>query len=78
LPEIDKDEYYWADLVGLQVFNSDGSDLGIIDHILETGANDVLVVKGDRERLIPFLQQQTVLEIDCDKGIMTVDWDADF
>ena len=78
LPEVDEGEYYWADLVGLQVFNLDGVDFVVVDHLRETGANDVLVVKGDQERLIPFLQQQTVLHIDLVKGVMTVDWDVVF
>lgn len=78
LPEPEAGEYYWADLVGLKVKNLDGTDLGVVDHLLETGANDVLVVKGDRERLIPFLQQHTVIKINLDAGLMTVDWDPDF
>jgi len=72
-------EYYWADLIGLVVLTVQGVELGVVDHLLETGANDVLVVNdGKRERLIPFLQQQTVLQIDVDNGRIIVDWDADF
>ena len=55
LPAIDEDDYYWAELVGMQVVNGDGVALGRVQRLLETGANDVLVVKGDRERLIPFV-----------------------
>jgi len=78
LPKPRRDEYYWADLVGLQVKTSDGIVLGVIDSMLETGANDVIVVRGDRERLIPFIQGQTVINIDLNAGLMIVDWDADF
>jgi 16S rRNA processing protein RimM len=53
--------------------------LGKVDHLLETGANDVLVVvDGELERLIPFLQQSTILKIDLGDGQITVDWDPDF
>lgn len=79
LPKPKAGEYYWADLVGLTVLTESGVDLGKVDHLLETGANDVLVVvDGETERLIPFLQQQTVLNIDLDGGKMIVDWDPDF
>ena len=79
LPATGENEYYWADLVGLEVETDTGCKLGKVDHLMETGANDVLVViDGETERLIPFLQQQTVLKIDLDAGIMIVDWDPDF
>jgi len=79
LPKPDADEYYWADLIGLEVQNQEGCKLGKVDHLLETGANDVLVVvDGDIERLIPFLQQSTILKVDLDGGVIVVDWDPDF
>lgn len=79
LPKPKAGEYYWADLVGLTVETVSGVNLGKVDYLLETGANDVLVVvDGETERLIPFLQPQTVLNIDLDAGMMTVDWDPDF
>jgi len=79
LPKPNPGEYYWADLVGLKVETLNGVCLGQIDHLLETGANDVLVVvDGEVERLIPFLQKQTVLTIDLEAGLMVVDWDPDF
>lgn len=79
LPPLAKGEYYWADLIGLDVENLEGIQLGKIDNLFETGANDVLVVKdSDQERAIPFLQGQTVKSIDLDVGKMIVDWDADF
>jgi len=79
LPKPKPGEYYWADLVGLRVETESGVKLGKVDHLLETGANDVLVVHdGETERLIPFIQQQTVLRVDLDAGLMIVDWDPDF
>ena len=56
----------------------DGVALGRVDHLFETGANDVLVVQGDRERLIPYLPEQVVLEVDLAGGRIRVDWDPDF
>lgn len=79
LPKAKADEYYWIDLIGLLVENKEGCKLGIVDHLLETGANDVLVViDGETERLIPFLQKQTILKVDLANGSMLVDWDPDF
>ena len=79
LPEPEAGEYYWVDLIGLKVINLDGQVLGTVDHLLETGANDVLVVKdNDKERLIPFVQPQTIVKVDLDDGSILVDWDADF
>lgn len=79
LPQPAPNEYYWLDLIGLKVQNQENVYLGIVDHLLETGANDVLVVKdGELERLIPFLQSITVLTIDLSAGVMIVDWDPDF
>jgi len=79
LPAPAEGEFYWADLLGLKVETDQGVALGVVDHLLETGANDVLVVKDEkRERLIPFLQQQTVLKIDLENGLMVVAWDPDF
>ncbi len=77
LPDTE-DEYYWADLEGLEVVTRAGQSLGSIDHLLETGANDVLVVRGERERLIPFLRGKVIVDIDLAAGRMTVDWDPDF
>jgi len=78
LPKVEKDEYYWSDLIGLNVETNLGVQLGIVDSLLETGANDVVIVKGERERVIPFLQGQTIINIDLDAGRMVVDWDPDF
>ncbi|MEF3073464.1 ribosome maturation factor RimM [Methylobacter sp. Wu1] len=78
LPETTEGEYYWSDLVGLKVETVEGVQLGVVDSLLETGANDVLVVQGERERAIPFLQGETIINIDLDAGTMVVDWDPEF
>ncbi len=77
-------EYYWNDLIGLLVTNLEGIELGNVVSMLETGANDVIVVhaageKGKkRERLIPFITEEVVHEVNLEQGFMTVDWDANF
>lgn len=78
LPKPAAGEYYWSDLIGLEVVTLGGQALGKVDHLLDTGANDVLVVQGERERLIPFVRGQYVHEIDLDAGTMRVDWDPEF
>jgi 16S rRNA processing protein RimM len=78
LPATAPGEYYWSELQGLDVVNTDGESLGTVDHLLETGANDVLVVKGDRERLIPFVMDEVVIAVDREQGRIRVDWDKDF
>lgn len=79
LPEPEEGEYYWRDLIGLKVETEQGVTLGLVDYLLETGANDVLIVKdGEKERLIPFLQGQFVKKIDLESGLMIVDWDPEF
>lgn len=78
LPPPRPGEYYWVDLEGLRVVNIDGADLGTVSHLFSTGANDVLVARGDRERMIPFLEPDYITSVDFDAGVVTVDWDADF
>jgi 16S rRNA processing protein RimM len=79
LPKPESGEYYWADLIGLQVETDEGVLLGKVDYLIETGANDVLVVQdGETERLIPFLQDQVIKKIDLESRQMVVDWDPDF
>ncbi len=70
--------YYWFDLEGLRVKNLEGVDLGIVDHLFASGANDVIVIKGERERLVPYLRDQVVMDVDLVHGVMTVDWDSEF
>jgi 16S rRNA processing protein RimM len=76
--DLEPGEYYWADLEGLRVVTLEGVDLGQVDHLFETGANDVMVVVGDRERLVPFLMDRVVHEVDVAGGTIRVDWDPDF
>lgn len=86
LPELSGDDFYWHELEGLRVVTREGVVLGRIDHLFETGANDVMVVKGTleadaidaRERLLPFLPEEVILEVDLEASTMTVDWDPEF
>jgi len=77
LPETEGDQFYWRDLEGLRVVHSDGTELGKVDHLLETGANDVMVVKGEQERLIPFVMNEVILGVDLANGEIRVDWEWD-
>ena len=78
LPKLPQGEFYWRDLVGLKVLNLANVDFGRVDHVFDTGANDVLVVKGDVERLIPFVQGQCIKKVDLNEGVILVDWPEDF
>ncbi|EGG93654.1 16S rRNA processing protein RimM [gamma proteobacterium IMCC1989] len=87
LSALDDGEFYWHQLEGLRVisrFSNQSYDFGIVKKILPTGANDVLVVVGDEqsidqsERLIPYVPDQFVSDIDLANGVMTVDWDPEF
>lgn len=78
LPKAAKGEYYWSELIGLQVETIDGVQLGVVDSLLETGANDVIIIQGERERVIPFLQGRTIVKVDLDECKIIVDWDPDF
>ncbi len=77
-PELAPGQYYWTDLVGLAVRLEDGRELGQIDYLMATGANDVMVVRGERERMIPFVLGMYVKAVDLDGGVVTVDWDPEF
>ena len=78
LPPPKPGEYYWIDLEGLRVVNTEGVDFGHVSHLFSTGVNDVLVVQGERERMIPFAMPDYVVSIDFDAQLIVVDWDADF
>jgi len=78
LPALDPDEYYWSDLEGLRVVTATGAELGRVSQLFATGANDVLVVRGERERLLPFVWNRVILEVDLEGGLIRVDWDPDF
>ncbi|MCK5881406.1 MAG: ribosome maturation factor RimM [Sinobacterium sp.] len=84
LKDLDDDEFYWHQLEGLQVKSAVTQQLlGKVDYLLETGSNDVLVIKptadsfDDRERLIPYLPD-VVLNVDLKSSMVEVDWDLDF
>lgn len=83
LPAAGPGEYYWFQLQGLVVVNRQGIELGTVEHLIETGANDVLVVRAcegsidDRERLIPYLPGDVVTRVDLEQGVIEVDWYID-
>lgn len=77
LPALKKGEYYRADLVGFEVVNLQGQDLGRVDHFLDMPANAVMVVRGDREHWLPLGPDQ-VFRVDLEHGRITVDWDPEF
>lgn len=78
LPAAPTGEYYWADLLGMQVVTVQGMALGTVHHLFETGANDVVVVRGERERWIPYLRDYVVKEVDVAQRRIVVDWDPEF
>ncbi|MFT6914388.1 MAG: 16S rRNA processing protein RimM [Motiliproteus sp.] len=84
LPALEEGDYYWHQLEGLNVVTESGVELGQVDHLIATGSNDVLVIKStpqsvdDRERMIPYLPDQVVKEINLDLGTIRVDWDPEF
>ncbi len=78
MPSTAENEYYWSDLEGLEVRTTKGELLGTVERLMETGANDVLVIRGQRQHLVPFVQGQYVIRVDLDGGTIEVDWDPDF
>ncbi len=78
LPVLEPDDYYWSDLIGLSVESMRGESLGVISSMMETGADDVMVLKGERERLIPFVLEQIVREVDLGKRRLVVDWSPEY
>ena len=78
MPQCAPGEYYWADLEGLEVRSVSGAVLGTVSGLIATGANDVIVLSGPEERLIPFIADRIVRRIDLDAGIMIVDWDPSY
>jgi 16S rRNA processing protein RimM len=77
LPAPEANEYYWSDLIGLTAVNREGIELGKVDSLMETGAHDVLVVKGRREHLIPFVAA-FVGRVDLEAATIEVDWGEDY
>lgn len=78
LPALKAGEYYWRELIGMKVVNRQSLVLGTVIEILPTGANDVVVVKGEKRHLIPYLPEQFILKIDKKQNLIVVDWDRDF
>lgn len=77
LPPPGPGEYYWVDLEGLAVSTLEGVELGTISHLFNNGANDVIVVAGERERYLPY-SPDVVREVDLEARRMRVDWDPEF
>lgn len=84
LPELPEGEFYWHQLEGLRVETPSGEVLGSVKHLMETGSNDVMVVRAtpgsldNRERLIPYLPEQVIQRIDLEAGVIVADWDPEF
>lgn len=84
LPALEPGEFYWHQLEGMQVVNTLDVELGTVDHMLETGANDVMVVVSapasidDRERMIPFVEDEIVKQVDLKANRILVEWDSDY
>jgi 16S rRNA processing protein RimM len=78
LPETNEGEVYWADLEGLTVINKEGTTLGKVDHLFETGANDIMVVVGEQRHLLPYIMDSVILKVDLEQQQILVDWDENF
>ena len=78
LPGLEAGEYYWSDLIGLEVETLAAEPLGVVAEMLETGADDVMVLRGERERLIPFVIDKIVREVDLGKRRLVVDWSPEY
>ena len=85
LPDLPQGEFYWRDLIGMNVVTTQGYDLGVVSDMMETGANDVLVVKANlndgfnkKERLIPYLLEQVIESVSIENKQICVDWDPGF
>jgi 16S rRNA processing protein RimM len=78
LPGLENGEYYWSDLIGMTVETLQAEPLGVVESMLETGADDVMVLKGERERLVPFVLDEIVRTIDLENRRMIVDWPPEY
>ncbi|MDM7859975.1 ribosome maturation factor RimM [Alteromonas sp. ASW11-36] len=85
LPTLESDDYYWRDLIGMQVETLDGYGLGVVKELFETGANDVMLVKaqsndafGQKERMLPFIRESVIKSVDMEAKTIIVDWDPGF
>ena len=77
LPELSDDEHYWHELNEFRVINKNGVDLGVVNYLVDTGSNNVLVTKGDKEHWIPYIEPYLV-SVDKQNRVITVDWDENF
>lgn len=77
LPETGENEFYWRDLLGAEVSNPRGDKLGKVASLLDTGGNQVLVLEGDKERLIPFISG-VIVEVDLAGRRLVVEWELDY
>lgn len=75
-PALPEGEYYHRQLLGLNAFDQEGEPLGAVEEILETPAHDVLVIRGEREYLIPYVSGETVLSVDLAQGRIDLRWDG--
>ncbi|PWY56924.1 ribosome maturation factor RimM [Legionella qingyii] len=78
LEQLKPGEYYWHQLIGMNVINQQGESFGKVIEIIPTGANDVLVVEGNKRHLIPYLPGKFILDVDASQQLITVNWDMDF
>ena len=78
LPRLETGEFYWSDLIGLEVETLQAEPLGVVASMMETGADDVMVLSGDRERLIPFVMDDIVREVDLGNRRLVVDWSPEY
>ncbi len=85
LPELEAGEFYWRELVGMQVVTEKGYNLGVVRELFETGSNDVMIVQANlkdafakKERMIPYLPEQVIKQVDRAARTIKVDWEPDF
>ncbi len=78
LPALTAGDYYWHELIGMQVVTEQGVLLGSVIEMMSTGAHDILVVNGEHRHLVPYVMNHYVLNIDDKKRQITVNWDPDF
>ena len=76
LPKLSNESHYWSDLEGLSVLNSEEKLIGIVDSLIETGANDVMVVNTTKDKriLIPFVMHEIIKEVSIELNYVKVDW----
>lgn len=78
LPPLENDEYFWCDLIGLEVVTLAGVKLGKVTRLFSSGASDILVIEGQKEHLIPYIKGHFVSSVDIASQTIVVDWDPEF